>query len=79
MATQMTTRELEMYGCMTLQPQPEPTNDGYCNEMAGCKGETYAERKIDLLAQLGHYVSEDIFDGMSEIEIDQKARSIIMS
>ena len=55
------------------------SNEGYRDEMSGCVGETYAERKIDLLAQLGHHVPDDIFDGMSETEIDRKARAIILA
>lgn len=47
--------------------------------MVGCKGTTYAERKVDLLHQLGYdYVNADMFSGLSEIQIDQKARSIMM-
>lgn len=46
--------------------------------MTGCKGETYAERKVDLLHQLGFYkVTEEHFRGLNEIQIDQKARSIM--
>jgi hypothetical protein len=81
MATQMTTRELEMYGCMTMQPEHQPTNDGYCSEMAGCKGDTYADKKVDLLHQLGfRQVTADIFANCkSETEIDKKAHSIIFA
>lgn len=81
MAAQVTTRELETYGCMCMTPQPTNSNDGYCNEMAGCKGETYADKKVDLLHQLGfRQVTADIFANCkSETEIDKKAHSIIFA
>ena len=55
--------------------------DGYnFSGIIGVKGNTYAERKIDLLAQLGyHNLPHNIFDGLTETEIDRKARRIIMS
>ena len=55
-------------------------HDGKHNVMRACRGKTYAERKTDLLHQLGHYyVTEDIFAGMTRNEIDKKAREIFMS
>ena len=46
--------------------------------MTGCKGETYAERKVDLLHQLGYReVTLEMFEGLNDVQIDQKARSII--
>ena len=48
------------------------------NFIPGCKGNTYAKAKVQLLKQLGFYdVTEDIFKGMSDVQIDNKARSII--
>jgi hypothetical protein len=81
MATQMTARELEMYGCMTMQPEHQPTNDGYRDEMAGCTGDTYVDKKVDLLHQLGYpNITVDIFaDCKSESEIDRRARSIMFA
>lgn len=57
------------------------STSGWCDEMAGCKGETYADKKVDLLHQLGFYnVTVDIFKNCkSESEIDRQARSIILS
>lgn len=46
--------------------------------MIACDGDTYAERKIDLLHQLGYdNIAEDIFYGMNEIQIDNMARAIM--
>ena len=46
--------------------------------MTGCKGETYAERKVSLMHQLGYSeVTLEMFEGLNEIQIDQKARSIL--
>lgn len=49
----------------------------YNSDIIGVYGETYAERKANLLKQLGFNVSSDIFNGLSEIQIDNKARDII--
>ena len=70
-----------IYGSPTTERKAtEPEKDGYCSEMAGCVGETYAEKKVDLLAQLSyHNIPVSIFDGLTETEIDRKARSIIFS
>ena len=55
-------------------------HDGRNNVMSGCHGRTYAAKKVDLLKQLGyHNVTESMFTGLSESEIDRKARRIIMS
>lgn len=44
----------------------------------GAKGKTYAERKTSLLHQLGyHNVTKEHFAGLNEIQIDQKARTIM--
>ena len=46
--------------------------------MTGCEGETYVEKKVDLLHQLGYKeASVNMFEGLNEIQIDQKARSIM--
>lgn len=40
---------------------------------------TYAQEKVQLLKQLGFYnITENMFEGMSEIRIDNKARDIIL-
>ena len=72
---QVTCGDIETRGTTTY------ATDGWCNELAGCKGETYAEKKVDLLHQLGFYnVTVDIFKNCkSESEIDRQARSIIFS
>ena len=55
-------------------------HDGKTNVMRACKGNTYAKRKVDLLHQLGHHdVTESMFEGLTERQIDMKARNIIMS
>lgn len=48
--------------------------------MVGCGGvdSTYASRKVNLLRQLGFkWVKPEIFSGLTEIQIDNKARDII--
>ena len=76
----MTTGQItEMYGVGSLPDKPNDCKDTYYT-MIACKGKTYAKRKLDLLRQLGHYnLPKDLFDGLTENQIDQKARSIIMS
>lgn len=50
----------------------------YNSDIIGVYGETYAERKANLLKQLGFTnVSSDMFNGMSEIQIDNIARDIL--
>jgi len=52
----------------------------YDTDMIGAKGRTYAEKKVDLLKQLGFKVDRHIFDNCkSEYEIDRRARDIIFS
>ena len=43
----------------------------------GTKGKTYAEQKSDMLRQMGYKVKASIFNGMTEIQIDNKARTIM--
>lgn len=44
------------------------------------KNKTYAEIKTDILHQLGYkHVKKQMFDGLSDTQIDNKARSIILS
>lgn len=47
--------------------------------MLGCVGYTYAEAKVQLLRQFCIDVDVSIFDGMTETQIDNKARSLIMN
>lgn len=48
------------------------------NIMIGCRGKTYASKKVDLLHQFGyHDVTRRMFKGMNEIQIDNKARQIL--
>ena len=46
--------------------------------LIGCRGKTYVTRKVDLLHQLGyHDVTRGMFKGLSEVQIDNKARQIM--
>lgn len=80
MPNQITTGELiEKYSVSMPQAQKE-CKDTYYTSMIGCKGKSYAKKKLDLLRQLGHSnLPENIFDGLTETEIDRKARSIIFA
>jgi hypothetical protein len=62
------------------KPETDVHNGRNNNVMSGCKGRTYAEKKADLLNQLGYYdVTAKMFIGLTEREIDKKARNIIMA
>lgn len=75
-ARQVTCGTILTYGTTVCANQ-----DGYCDEMAGCKGKTYADRKVDLLHQLGfrNVTVETFANCKSKTEIDRRARSIILS
>ena len=46
--------------------------------MIDCKGDTFAEKKKDLLHQLGYkHVTVEMFEGMSEVQIENRVRTII--
>jgi hypothetical protein len=47
-------------------------------DILGVRGNTYAERKVKLLKQLGYKVDKTIFEGLTDLEIDRKARDIIL-
>ena len=48
------------------------------SDIVGVTGNTYAERKAQLLKQLGFNIKASLFEGLSEIQIDNKARDIIL-
>ena len=64
---------------ITPMPTQSDVHDGRNNVMCGCKGDTYAEKKVELLRQLGYYVTVSVFKGLTENEIDRKARTIMFS
>lgn len=42
------------------------------------RNKTYAELKVEILHQLGYkHVKEEMFDGLSDVQIDNRARSIM--
>ena len=48
------------------------------NIMIGCGKGSYATRKVNLLHQLGyHDVTKSMFKGLSDIQIDNKAKEIM--
>ena len=70
-----------IYGNPTTKQKPKKEIEPYDTSMPGVSGGSYIDKKVCLLHQLGfpNVTRETFTDCKSEIEIDRRARSIILA